>query len=212
MNEESEKESLSHVDIAKLEGSFFWERYKFVIVALMFAGIGADLFYTYLRVTKESLNIKAQEFLDAQKNTGDLQQVVDKYPGTSAAAQALLIQGGRFYSDKQWDKSIKAYSNFLQMFPKHDFAANALMGLGSIYEERNELDLAAAQYRKVYENYPQSYRAAEARLALGQVYERQGQKAKAKQVYESIPAAHPQSVWRNFATEQAKRLEAEKSS
>ena len=211
MSEKTEKESLSNMDVAKLEGTFFWERYKFVLIALIFAGVGVALFYTYLRVTKASMNAKAQEFFDEQKRVEDLQQVVDKYPDSPAAAQALLFIGGKFSQDKQWDKAINAYTKFLQSFPKHEFAPNALMGLGIVYESKGELDFAAAQYKKVYEEFPQSYRAAEARLALGQVYERKGMKAQAKQIYDSIPAAHPQSVWRNFATEQAKRLEAEKS-
>ena len=211
MSEELEKESLASVDIAKLEGSFFWERYKLVIVALIFAGIGVALFYTYLRVTKAAFNARAQEFFDAQNRTEDLQKVVDKYPGTPAAAQALLIIGEKFYSDKEWDKASQIYSKFLQSFPNHEFSPNALMGIGAVYEAKGDFEKAVDTYRKVYENFPGSYRAAEARLALGQIYERQGQKAKARQIYESIPAAHPQSVWRNFATEQAKRLASEKS-
>lgn len=211
MSEKLETESLAQMDVAKLEGSFFWERYKLAIIALIFLGIGSALFYTYLRVTKAVLNTKAQEFFDAQNRTEDLQQVVDKYPGTPAAAQALLVMGETFYSNKEWDETLKVYSSFLESFPKHEFSPNALMGVGGAYEAKGDLEKAADQYRKVYENFPESYRAAEAKLALAQVYERQGQKAKAKQIYESIPAAYPQSVWRNFATEQAKRLEAEKS-
>lgn len=212
MSPEPNKETLEHVNLEKLEGSFFWERYKLWIIAVIFAGLVAAIFYTYIRVTKASLNTKAQAFFDAQQTTEDLQKVVDQYPGTPASAQALIFIGGKHYFDQEWDKAINAYNKFLQSFPKHDFASNALMGLGAVYEAKGELDMALAQYKKVYEQYPQSYRAAEARLAVGQVYERKGMKAQAKQAYESVPAAHPQSVWRNFAVEQAKRLEIEKKS
>ncbi|MEZ5405647.1 MAG: hypothetical protein R3F23_05550 [Verrucomicrobiia bacterium] len=69
MSSTPKKEAAVHLE--DLEGSFFWEKYKLWIIALIFVGLAAAIFYTYARVTKASLNTKAQQFFDTQETTED---------------------------------------------------------------------------------------------------------------------------------------------
>lgn len=189
------------------EAETFWERHKrrilggIGIVLVVVAGVGIYFW------TKQNEAISAQRMLAEAKETDDLAKVADEYPGTPAAAEALLRQGELAAQAGQWEASANAFRRFLELYPKHLLAANALMGLGAAQEALGRLPEAEDSYKRVFEQHRQSHRAPEARLALGELLAAQGRQREAREVLEELMSVYPQSVWVQLARREVQALE-----
>lgn len=209
MNPEMDK-AAAGIGVAEnivFEAETFWARHKSRIlggVAIAVAiGIGVGLWLWGQRQE----GIEAQRALAEAKATEDLGKVVEQFPSTAAAAEALLRQGDIAAQAEQWDASASAYRKFLNLFPKHALVANALMGLGGAQEAMGRYPDAEDAYRRVFEEHRQSHRAAEARLALGELLAAQGRDREAREAFDTLMSVYPQSVWVQLARREIEALD-----
>ncbi len=207
---QGEQKPPSGVGVAEnimFEAETFWERHKrrilggIAIVLVVAAGVGMYFW------NQHNEAISAQRMLAEAKETDDLTKVADEYPGTPAAAEALLRQGELAAQAGQWEASANAFRRLLDLNPKHLLAANALMGLGAAQEALGRLPEAEDSYKRVFEQHRQSHRAAEARLALGELLAAQGRQREAREVLEELMSVYPQSVWVQLARREVQALE-----
>ncbi|MCC6355752.1 MAG: tetratricopeptide repeat protein [Verrucomicrobiae bacterium] len=209
MNPEPDK-AASGIGVAEnivFEAETFWERHKQRLLGgaaiVLVAGVGVGLWFWGQR--QES--IQAQKVMAEAKATEDLAKVAEQYPGTPAAAEALLRQGDIAAQAGQWDASVGAYRKFLDLFQKHPLAANALMGLGGAHEAMGRYPEAEDAYRRVFEEHRESHRAAEARLALGELLKAQGRDREAREAFDTLMSVYPQSVWVQLARREIESLD-----
>lgn len=74
-------------------------------------------------------------------------EVVEKYPGSKAAANALFSMGNLYYRLQDTDQAIRAYEDFLNASGrKDDLRSLAYNGLAYSYEEKGELQKALEAY------------------------------------------------------------------
>ncbi len=86
----------------------------------------------------------------AIKMYGELEK---KFPGSSAASNALFSMGNLYYGLNDLDRSILAYKDFLNASGiRKDLRSMAYNGLGYCYEAKGDLDKALESYEKSIPN------------------------------------------------------------
>lgn len=209
MNPETERpaSTLGVAENIVFEAETFWARHRRRILggAVVAVGLAIGVGLWFWGQRQEAIG--AQKTLAEVKETVDLGRVAEQYPGTPAAAEALLRQGDMASQDGRWEEAIGAFRKFIEMFPDHPLAGNALMGLGAAQEAMGRIPDAEDAYRRVFEGHRKSHRAAEARLALGELLLAQGRDREARQAFDELMSAYPQSVWVQLARREIEALD-----
>ncbi|MGL4678431.1 MAG: tol-pal system protein YbgF, partial [Plesiomonas shigelloides] len=82
--------------------------------------------------------------------------------------------------DKQYDKAITAFQDFIAKYPKSVYRPNAHYWLGQLLFSQKRTDEAAAQFAAVVKDFPKSPKRADAMLKLGVIAQEKGDVAGAK--------------------------------
>lgn len=114
----------------------------------------------------------------------DFMKIAEQYPGTSAAERALVEGGVAFFSQADYEKAEKTFSDFLKRFPSSPFVSTAAYGIAACLDAQGKNDAAVAEYQKVIKTYP--LQADQAKLALAAVYEGTGDFQKAYDLYDEL--------------------------
>ena len=84
----------------------------------------------------------------------DFMKIAEQYPGTSAAERALVEGGVAFFSQADYEKAEKTFSDFLKRFPSSPFVGTAAYGIAACLDAQGKNDAAVAEYQKVIKTYP----------------------------------------------------------
>lgn len=95
--------------------------------------------------------------------------------------------------DKQYDKAITAFQDFIAKYPKSVYRPNAHYWLGQLLFSQKRTDEAAEQFAAVVKDFPKSPKRADAMLKLGVIAQEKGDVAGAKTVFQQIISAYPTS-------------------
>ncbi len=119
-------------------------------------------------------------------------KVANEYPGTKAAARALLDAGGAFFVQGNYVESQKQFDRVLKDYPESPWRAEAQLGIGADLEALGKTNDAAAKYDEVRKNATAAV-ADEAKLNLARLYEAQGRQVEAVKMYDELVKAYPYS-------------------
>jgi outer membrane protein assembly factor BamD (BamD/ComL family) len=190
-----------------------WARFRVLIysvLGLLVLAAAGVWFYFNLQKRAEAKEIEAQKILNTAMDEQTMVSLVDQFPQTDAASQALLLLAFREYTEQTWpamrDYYQKLYDRDSARRP--DWAAAALYGIGVTYEAEQNWDKALESYSMLSKNYPNSYKAPEAMLAVARVHEWKGEHEKARQVYENVQTTYPQSEWKAKAEQRLQLIGA----
>ena len=111
----------------------------------------------------------------------------------------------------QYEESITAFSEFLQLYPGSQYADNAQYWLGETHYVKRQFEPAIAEYRKLIETYPASKKRSHAMLKIGYSYHELGQVDKARAVLEDLRNGYAGTTAARLAEERIQRILAEKS-
>ncbi|QOI11104.1 tol-pal system protein YbgF [Blochmannia endosymbiont of Colobopsis nipponica] len=103
------------------------------------------------------------------------------------AALSLVIR------QKQHDKAIIAFQNFLQNYPNSIYSPNVHYWLGQLNYNKGKQEDASYYFAIIAKKYPKSSKAPDALLKLGIIMQNKGQKDKAKAIYQRINKLYPHS-------------------
>jgi tetratricopeptide (TPR) repeat protein len=102
----------------------------------------------------------------------DFSQVINRYPATAAAREALYYQGLAHLNLRQGLDAAKTFQSFVLHNPLHELAPDAYWGLSLAFERLlNDPHAAAREYRRLVTDFPETARAEEARQALARLGE-----------------------------------------
>jgi Zn-dependent protease with chaperone function len=97
----------------------------------------------------------------------EFNHVVERYPATDAAREALYYKGLTHLNLRQGLDAAKALQSFVLVNPLHELAPEAHWGLGLTFERLLKDETAAGtEYRRLLTDFPENARAGEAREAL----------------------------------------------
>jgi tetratricopeptide (TPR) repeat protein len=137
---------------------------------------------TYQKVSSPYREGSPSEYKGA---LGDFDEVIKKFPGTSAETFSLVYKGNIHLKLGEFDEAIKAYQTFLEKVGKEKFyRVFALEGLGYAYEGKKDYGKAAEAYQQMV-GLGETFLSGNAYLSLGRCYEKLGKNAEALQNYKA---------------------------
>jgi tetratricopeptide (TPR) repeat protein len=206
MDKTSRMTTASEPDFSSINREVFWALHgKKIVIALIaglavLIGLGAYIGWQTLRSTQ------AEAAYDSATNIEGWQKVIDRFPGSIAAGNALLRIAAQQANDGHYPDSDKTYQRFVREYPKHPFAVNGLMGLGTNAEAETKPDEAIKYYTDIASKFGTTYLAPMALLSQARLTEGKGQLKEARQLYEMVVQRYPQSVVAQIASVEASRL------
>jgi TolA-binding protein len=194
------------LDDSTLKWELFWEKNKTAIlggiVLVVVAAIAAVSWVLYFNAQR----LAAQKLLSEASDIAAFQAVVEKYPKSPAAADALLRIAAAEREAGDTAKSTAAFQKFLDLFPDHSLAGGALLGIGQNQEASGDADSAIATYQQVVTGYPQSYAAPFAAYSEAEILLRRFQRDEARRSYNMIVSQFPRSPAARMASSQLNRI------
>ncbi len=104
------------------------------------------------------------------------QQLIDKYSGTPAATQALVLLANKRFDQGNFAEARTLYQKALSAAGDNQILRfGARSGLAACMDAEGNTQGAAAEYEKYAADYPGTAEAAESLLAAARCYERLGQ-------------------------------------
>jgi tetratricopeptide (TPR) repeat protein len=196
----------SEPDFTSINREVFWVLHgKKIVIASLVALLVLIVFGAYIG-WQTLQSTKAEAAYGLATNVEGWQKVVDGFPGSIAAGNALLRIAAQQSSDGHYPDADKTYQRFVREYPKHPFAVNGLMGLATNAEAENKPDEAIKDYAEIAAKYGTTYLAPMALLSQARLTEGKGQLKEARQLYEMVVQRYPQSVIAQIASVEASRL------
>jgi TolA-binding protein len=103
---------------------------------------------------------------DPEKGFKAYQELLEHYPGTKQAIDALYEVGAYYLDKKEFDEAIKFYRQFTYNYPTDSRIENAMMAIARCYMEKKEWEKALDAYQSYRNKFPQG---KEADLAQTQI-------------------------------------------
>lgn len=213
----------SSADIATRVAHFLTEWWKWALaiilgVVALAAGIAAYSAWSGKTETDSATLLrKAVSHLEASSRAGSdavkqdeglrlLQEVMNRYPKSTAAAEAALRLGNHYYVIGQYHEARTVYTTYLNANPKGEIAFSAGLGLGDTYLAERNYEKAVEAYSKLLERFAQEPLLPEAQLHLAKAYLGANRSKDATALYEKVVATYPNTGWAQAAQAELYRL------
>ena len=184
----------------------FWIKHKSQILMYTTMVIVALALYFAYWVFEKSRREHSEQALANAKTVEDYRKVVDEYPKSAAAADALLLEADKLRDEGKFDESTAALRSFIEKFPKHSLISGAYASLAADQEAQGKLDDALLNYKKVTASYPTSFSAAAAYIAQGRILNQQGKTEEARHAYETVMTQFAESPFQQEAMMEMRKL------
>ncbi|NJD68735.1 MAG: hypothetical protein C3F12_00140 [Candidatus Methylomirabilota bacterium] len=124
-----------------------------------------------------------------------MQEVINRYPKSAAAAEATLRLGTHYYTLGKYADARTAYTAYLEKNPKGRVAFSAGLGLGDAYLAEHNYEKAIETYTRLVEQFAQDPLAPEAQLHLAAALRGANRATEGSAIYEKIVATYPNTGW-----------------
>lgn len=145
-------------------------------------------------VIKHQNTLKANEAAEAftgAKTVEDCDLVISRYPGSNAAANALLLKADLLWDQNKKSSAVEALREFTTKDASNPLAVFALLGLGSKLDAMGETKEAQAIFERITNEFASSEAAPLAQVRLGDLLWAQGKADEAKKAYEELAVKFP---------------------
>ncbi|MHC4658845.1 MAG: tetratricopeptide repeat protein [Planctomycetota bacterium] len=103
---------------------------------------------------------------DPEKGFKAYQELLEHYPRTREAIDALYEVGAYYLEKEKFDKAVKFYRQFIYNYPNDSRVASAMVAIAGCYMEKKQWDKALDAYQSYLNKFP---RGKEADLAKAQI-------------------------------------------
>ncbi|MEI8292893.1 MAG: tetratricopeptide repeat protein [bacterium] len=191
---------------SQIEWDLFWERNKSLILFVTGAVLVGSVCLAIWFVFSTSQNVAAQKLLAESSSIEALQIVVDKFPKSRCAADALMQIASLERDAGNLEKSTAAFREFLNRFPKHELAGGALLGIAMNQDASGDEKSAMTTCQQVVTQYPASYAAPFAAYTEGEILLRGLQIDDARSRFNMVVTQFPSSPAARMSASQLSRL------
>jgi len=169
---------------------FLEENFKKIMVALLLvAAVLAGVFTSRHFAAKR--NLEAAERFASATGVEDCDVVIQKYPGSTAAGNALLQKADLLWHQGKKESSIAALQEFLKTQPSHKLRASAAVALGTKQAAIGDVAAGRETLEAFLKSNPQSELAPAADIELGDLLWQEGKDAEAKKHFDSLLQKYP---------------------
>jgi len=191
---------------SSLEWDLFWERNKSLVLgliaAILIGGALTAVWFAY----SSSQNSAAQQLLASARGIEEFRAVVDRFPNTMPAADALMRIAAAERDADNMDKSTAAFREFLDRYPSHALAGGALLGIAQNQDASGDLQSAMKTCQQVVTQFPQSYAAPFAAYTEAEILLRGFQTAEARRGFNMVMTQFPASPAARISAGQISRI------
>lgn len=155
------------------------------VVAVLLGAVG---------IMRYMSNQKAQEAAErftSAVTTEDCDIVVQKYPGSVAAGNALVRKAEILWNDGKKDSSVKTLKQFVKDYDSHPLRAASLLGLATKEAAMGDKADAKQLLDELVKKYPQSEFAPAAQIQSADMLWAEGKTDEAKKLLESLARQYP---------------------
>ncbi len=163
---------------------------------IVIAGVAALVLVCLIGVFKYKSVTTAREsgeLVTAAKTPEDCDIIIQKYSGSTAAGNALLMKADLLWKQNKKDGAFGAWREFATKFTKHPFYQSGLIALASKLEVEGNKAEARAIYERFDKEFPQSPFAPMAKVRLADQAWADGKDDDAKKILAEIPVKYPGS-------------------
>lgn len=123
-------------------------------------------------------------------------QVRDARPAPTSVdiAKNLYDAGSKAFSDRRYEDAVRAFTDFINTYPKHGLISNAHFWRGESYYQMKNYSNAIVSYQEVIEKYPGSNKLQSAMFKQGAAMHMRGQKDAARVRLEELMRKYPKSA------------------
>lgn len=132
-------------------------------------------------------------------------EVANRYPQTISGARAMLIAGGLYFQDGQFEPARMMFQRLLAEHPDFSLADEASIGVAVCLEAEGKTNEAIAHYEEILHR-PPGPTWAQTRSALARLYAQQNQPERAMQLYIEMLQARNNDSWTMEASAQVSEL------
>jgi TolA-binding protein len=133
-------------------------------------------------------------------------KLANDYPGTAAAARALLTAGGINFDLGKFKEAQDQFERFIREYPDSALANQAVVGVAASLEAQGKIAEATSRYGDFVQRHGSDSAASQAKSALARLYVAQNKPDKALQYYTELSQAQIQDSWTMEAPIQAEEL------
>ncbi len=113
-------------------------------------------------------------------------KVVAEYPGSKAAARALLLAAGALFTEGKYADAQAQFERFTRDYHDSPLLGRALIGVASCLEAQGKTDQAVSAYKELIARHPADSVIPQAKFSLGGLYEVQKRPELARDMYEQV--------------------------
>ncbi len=125
-----------------------------------------------------------------------LKNIVDKYPKSVEALEALLLLGEEYYNLGKYQMCVDLTKHMLKKKGASSKIGQQLLLIQALsFEQMGEFQYAAKTYVRLIDQDPRTYIVPEAKLSLARCYRQLSRDDEAKELYQSVILDYPESNW-----------------
>jgi len=131
-------------------------------------------------------------------------RVAAQYPDSRAAARAILLAAGTYYSEGQYEQARLTFEKFTRAHRDSPLMGEALLGIAACYDALGRTNEAGNAYKDLVDRHPNENVTPQARFALARLYESQNMIEQSRALYEDVTKSDPSG---SLGSEAGMRLE-----
>ncbi len=189
-----------------IETRVFWLRYKTEIIAALIVALLAIIGVAGYRVYSDHREAAAADLLARAKSVQDYRQVIARYSGTPASADAYLLLADSQRAEKKFAEANATLELFVSKNPDHELVSTARTAMAANLESMGKTDEALAMYQQIAMTYPKSFSAPLALISRMYLLKAKGRNDEALQTCEKILTDYRDSMWAREAMQQMRSL------
>lgn len=189
-----------------IETRVFWLRYRKEILAVLIVVLLGIIGYASYQIYSDRREAAAADLLARAKSGPDYQQVIARYSGTPASADAYLLLADSQRAEKKFAEANATLETFMGKNPDHELASTARIAMAGNLESMGKTDEALAMYQQVAITYPKSFNAPMALISTMYLLKAKGRNDEALQTCEKILTDYRDSMWSREAMQQLRSL------
>ncbi len=171
-----------------------------VLIALLLGAMGVA------RHFKAQTELEAAELFTSASTPELCEVVIQKYPGTVAAGNAILMKADlQWQADKKQD-SVSELNRFLKELPDNALRPQVMLALASKYNALGDTANANKTVDELLSAYPKSEIAAGAQALKGDLLWADGKVEEARKIFEGLPRNYPGSPFLGETEERLKMM------
>jgi TolA-binding protein len=132
--------------------------------------------------------------------------VVQQFPKTRSAEEALIALGNLRYSEGKIDEALQIFDQYLTIFRRGRFRVMAGLGKAYAQEAKGDLQGATQTLSQLLDREKNDPLAGEAYMSLARAYEGMKKPDDAMQVYGQVVEKYPQTRWAQYALQRMSAL------